>query len=164
MDTRVATTPTLLGPINQDWTIADLLQRLADDSWHADEALRHPLTLIEAALTADSWAAVPSTTALIRSIALASRADSRLLDAPIRDVLAAPATDRDEHLASPASVGRDLADRDTPPIRLDEVGASFTDEHDCDVRVDGHDLGHHRGIRHPQPGHALHTQLRIQRG
>ena len=75
MDTQITTRSTLLDPIRLDWTIAELIEWLGeDDVRQHDDALRDPLALIEAELTGSSWAAIPSTVALIRSIAGAVRA------------------------------------------------------------------------------------------
>lgn len=72
--TLLMTTPSIdLGPISPDWTIAELLDWLADDTRVHDESLRAPLTVIEAALTGRPWAGQPSTVALIRSLAAAVR-------------------------------------------------------------------------------------------
>ena len=73
MDTVTTRTGMLLDPINPEWTIAQLLDWLGDDSRQHDEALRHPLAVIEAALTGAPWSATPSTVALIRSISDAAR-------------------------------------------------------------------------------------------
>ncbi len=56
-----------------EWTVADLLDWLSDDARTHDPALRHPLSLVEHALTGMAWAGAPSTVALIRSIAEAVR-------------------------------------------------------------------------------------------
>lgn len=62
-----------LGPISRDWTIAELITWLSDDDARQhDPALRHPLSLIEAALTGAPWSRTPSTVALVRSLALAA--------------------------------------------------------------------------------------------
>lgn len=64
------TTSTIdLEPISPDWTIAELVDWLADDSRQHDVALRRPLSLIESAVTGSTWAHEPSTVALIRSLA-----------------------------------------------------------------------------------------------
>lgn len=63
-----------LGPIDRDWTIGELLSWLEDDARTHDPALREPLALIEAAVTGTPWPTTPSTVALIRSLAAASRA------------------------------------------------------------------------------------------
>ncbi|KYJ97376.1 hypothetical protein [Microbacterium sp. CH1] len=63
-----------LGPIQRDWTIGELLAWLQDDARTHDPALREPLSRIEAAVTGTPWPSSPSTVALIRSLALASRA------------------------------------------------------------------------------------------
>ena len=67
-----------LGPIQRDWTIGELLAWLQDDARTHDPALREPLALIEAAVTGTPWPTTPSpvapsTVALIRSLAAASR-------------------------------------------------------------------------------------------
>ncbi|AMG82747.1 MULTISPECIES: hypothetical protein [Microbacterium] len=62
-----------LGPIQQDWTIGELLAWLQDDARTHDPALREPLARIEAAVTGTPWPSSPSTVALIRSLAAASR-------------------------------------------------------------------------------------------
>lgn len=73
MDTVTTRTGMLLDPIDPEWTIAQLLDWLGDDSRQHDDALRHRLAVIEAALTGAPWSATPSTVALIRSIADAAR-------------------------------------------------------------------------------------------
>ncbi|RUQ03281.1 hypothetical protein D8M34_16840 [Microbacterium sp. HSID17254] len=70
-----------LGPIQQDWTIGELLAWLQDDSRTHDPALREPLARIEAAVTGTPWPSSPSTAALIRSLAAASRSGGL---APVR--------------------------------------------------------------------------------
>ncbi|WP_336500216.1 hypothetical protein [Microbacterium paraoxydans] len=70
--------PPYLGPIDRDWTIGELLTWLGDDTRTHDPTLRQPLALIEAAVTGTPWqttasAVAPSTVALVRSLALASR-------------------------------------------------------------------------------------------
>lgn len=67
-----------LGPIQQDWTIGELLAWLEDETRTHDPALREPLARIEAAVTGTPWptapsTVAPSTVALIRSLALVSR-------------------------------------------------------------------------------------------
>ncbi len=62
-----------LAPIQPDWTIAELVARLTDDARQHDPALRHPLALVEAAVTGARWTGEPSTVALIRSLAAAVR-------------------------------------------------------------------------------------------
>lgn len=67
-----------LGPIDPDWTIGELLAWLEDDARTHDPALREPLARIEAAVTGTPWPTAPSpvapsTVALIRSLAVASR-------------------------------------------------------------------------------------------
>lgn len=70
----MTTRPALLDPIRLDWTIAELVEWLGEDARQHDDALRHPLALIEAELTGSSWTVLPSTVALIRSIVGAVRA------------------------------------------------------------------------------------------
>lgn len=86
MDTIIATKPSHLGPIDSDWTIAELVEWLSDDVRQHDRALQHPLTRIEAAVTGSRWGGTPSTTALIRSLADAVRADPALRAVRIRDL------------------------------------------------------------------------------
>ena len=67
-----------LGPIDPDWTIGELLAWLEDDARTHDPSLREPLARIEAAVTGTPWPTAPSpvapsTVALIRSLAVASR-------------------------------------------------------------------------------------------
>ncbi|OIJ32314.1 hypothetical protein [Microbacterium sp. LCT-H2] len=67
-----------LGPIDPDWTIGELLAWLEDDARTHDSSLREPLARIEAAVTGTPWPTAPSpvapsTVALIRSLAVASR-------------------------------------------------------------------------------------------
>lgn len=79
---RTATTSSGdLGPIRGDWTIGELLVWLADDIRTHDPSLRDHLALIEAAVTGTPWptassAVAPSTVAVIRSLALAARAEN----------------------------------------------------------------------------------------
>lgn len=72
MSTPLTTASSDLAPISPDWTIAELVDWLADDSRQHDPGLQHPLSLIERALTAEPWSGVPSTVALIRSISAAA--------------------------------------------------------------------------------------------
>ncbi|MEV8172655.1 hypothetical protein [Microbacterium sp. NPDC077486] len=62
-----------LGPIDRDWTMGELLDWLGDDARTHDPTLRQPLALIEAVVTGTPWQTTPSTVALTRSLALASR-------------------------------------------------------------------------------------------
>ncbi|WP_347123705.1 hypothetical protein [Microbacterium sp. SY138] len=78
MNTHLASRPSETGPINPDWTIAQLLEWLSDDVRQHDVMLQHPLARIEALMTGVRWAHTPSTVALIRSIAAAVR------DEPVR--------------------------------------------------------------------------------
>ncbi|EQM86129.1 hypothetical protein [Microbacterium maritypicum] len=78
MNTHLASRPAETGPINPDWTIAQLLEWLSDDVRQHEVTLQHPLARIEASLTGARWARTPSTVALIRSIAAAVR------DEPVR--------------------------------------------------------------------------------
>ncbi|MEA1263291.1 hypothetical protein MicroSTF_09660 [Microbacterium sp. STF-2] len=78
MNTHLASFPSETGPINPDWTIAQLLEWLSDDVHQHEVTLQHPLARIEASLTGARWARTPSTVALIRSIAAAVR------DEPVR--------------------------------------------------------------------------------
>ncbi|MFJ3473158.1 hypothetical protein ACIPJ1_09515 [Microbacterium maritypicum] len=78
MNTHLASRPSETGPINPDWTIAQLLEWLSDDVRQHDVMLQHPLARIEALMTGARWARTPSTVALIRSIAAAVR------DEPVR--------------------------------------------------------------------------------
>ena len=73
MDKPFATLAADLGPIDPNWTIAELVEWLADDSRQHDPALQHPLALIEGALTGEEWVRPPSTVALIRSLTLAAQ-------------------------------------------------------------------------------------------
>ncbi|WP_102194100.1 hypothetical protein [Microbacterium aurantiacum] len=73
MDTLITSERTLLDPIAPDWTIAELLEWLGDESRQHDAALRHPLARIEAAVTGETWHGTPSTVALIRSLAASAR-------------------------------------------------------------------------------------------
>jgi hypothetical protein len=77
MSTPTTTLASNLGPINPDWTIAELVEWLSDDSRQHDPALQHPLAVIEAAMTGEQWSRTPSTVALIRSIAAAVRVSGR---------------------------------------------------------------------------------------
>lgn len=86
MDTLIASQSSVLGPIEPDWTIAELIHWLSDDSRQHDAALRHPLSGIEAELTGAHWAGTPSTVALIRSLADAVRVDPALRSIRIRDL------------------------------------------------------------------------------
>ncbi|WP_447948590.1 hypothetical protein [Microbacterium maritypicum] len=78
MNTHLASRPADTGPINPDWTIAQLLEWLSDDVRQHDVMLQHPLARIEALMTGARWVRTPSTVALIRSIAAAVR------DEPVR--------------------------------------------------------------------------------
>jgi len=78
MNTHLASRPSETGPINPDWTIAQLLEWLSDDVRQHDVMLQHPLARVEALMTGARWARTPSTVALIRSIAAAVR------DEPVR--------------------------------------------------------------------------------
>lgn len=78
MNTHLGSRPAETGPINPDWTIAQLLEWLSDDVRQHDVMLQHPLARIEALMTGARWARTPSTVALIRSIAAAVR------DEPVR--------------------------------------------------------------------------------
>jgi hypothetical protein len=71
MDQPLTTLAEDLGPIQIDWTIAELVTWLAEDSRQHDPALQHPLAVIEAAVTGVPWTRTPSTVALIRSLTLA---------------------------------------------------------------------------------------------
>lgn len=73
MDQSLTTLAEDLGPIQVDWTIAELISWLAEESHQHDPALQHPLAMIEAAVTGALWARTPSTVALIRSLTLAGR-------------------------------------------------------------------------------------------
>ena len=73
MKTPLTTLDQDLGPIDPDWTIAELIEWLSEDSRQHDPALQHPLARIEAALTGEAWTHPPSTVALIRSLASAAR-------------------------------------------------------------------------------------------
>lgn len=73
MDKPLNTHARILDPISPDWTIAELITWLSDDSRQHDPALQHPLALIESALTGEQWSRPPSTVALIRSLAVAGR-------------------------------------------------------------------------------------------
>lgn len=73
MDTPLTTLATDLGPIEPNWTIAELIEWLSDDARQYDLALQHPLALIEAALTGAAWSRTPSTVALIRSLTVSAR-------------------------------------------------------------------------------------------
>lgn len=73
MSIRIATEPSVLGPIDPDWTIIELVEWLADDCRQHDAAMQHPLALIERALTRASWRRPPSTVALIRSLTAVAR-------------------------------------------------------------------------------------------
>lgn len=72
MNRPITSSTDVLAPISQDWTIAELVEWLADDSRTHDAALQHPLALIEAAVTGATWPREPSTVALIRSLASAA--------------------------------------------------------------------------------------------
>lgn len=85
-----------LGPIQQDWTIGELLAWLQDDARTHDPALREPLARIEAAVTGTPWPSSPSTVALIRSLAAASRSGGL---APVRIAHFAPNPAGMEHSA-----------------------------------------------------------------
>ncbi|HWS51335.1 MAG TPA: hypothetical protein VN241_10010 [Microbacterium sp.] len=78
MSTPTASIRSIPTPIDADWTIADLITRLGDGGLRHDDTLRHPLALIEAALTGSSWRATPATVALTRSIVTAVRRDPAL--------------------------------------------------------------------------------------
>ena len=84
MDTSFGTDQPTLGPINPDWTIAELVEWLSDDVRQHDPALQHSLTRIEAAATGSRWEGTPSTIALIRSLMDAVRADPALRAVRIR--------------------------------------------------------------------------------
>ncbi|MFT4260479.1 hypothetical protein [Microbacterium sp.] len=74
MSTLIAMSSPVLGPINPEWTIIELVEWLgAEDARQHDASLQHPLALIEAAVTGVPWASPPSTVALIRSLAVAAR-------------------------------------------------------------------------------------------
>lgn len=83
-----------LGPIQRDWTIGELLAWLQDDARTHDPALREPLARIEAAVTGTPWPSSPSTVALIRSLAAASRSGGL---APVRIAHFAPDPAEMEH-------------------------------------------------------------------
>ncbi|GGM60737.1 hypothetical protein [Microbacterium saperdae] len=86
MNTFIATKTSHLGPIDPDWTIADLIQWLSDDARQHEAALRHPLARIEALITGVHWAGTPSTIALIRSLVEALRQDPALRGMRIREL------------------------------------------------------------------------------
>jgi len=69
--------------MDPDWTIGRLLDWLADDAHQHDEALRHPLAEIEAAITGSRWSGAPSTVALTRSLCEAVRAEPGLAAVPL---------------------------------------------------------------------------------
>lgn len=73
MSIPIATEASVLAPISPDWTIAELVEWLADDSRQHDVALQHPLALIERAVTGETWIRTPSTVALVRSLTSAAR-------------------------------------------------------------------------------------------
>lgn len=79
------------GPIDLNWTIPDLLQRLCDDAC-LDRALCADLAPIEAAASsaagAASWRSAPGAVALIRSLAELQRAAPELSTIPLRALLA----------------------------------------------------------------------------
>lgn len=74
------------GPIDPDWTIAELVIWLSDDARQHDATLRQPLARIEALATGSRWARTPSTVALIRSLAGLVRDDPALRGTRIRDL------------------------------------------------------------------------------
>jgi hypothetical protein len=111
MNTLIAIGSTGLGPIDADWTISELLNRVSGDADQHDVALRHPLLLIEAAVTGTSWQRPPSTVALLRSLASAVRANRSLLDLRVRVLLqASPAADVSD-AGSGATPSRALSDQ-----------------------------------------------------
>lgn len=73
MSIRIATDLAVLAPISPDWTIAELVEWLADDSRQHDASLQHPLALIDRAVTGETWSGTPSTVALVRSLVTAAR-------------------------------------------------------------------------------------------
>lgn len=83
MDLFSATESSVLGPIRSDWTITELVEWLGDDTRQHDPALRHPLALIEAAVTGEPWSGEPSTIALVRSLAAARRTHGALVIADL---------------------------------------------------------------------------------
>lgn len=50
------------------------------------------------------------------------------------------------------------------PRPADQVRALLGDHDDGRVRVTGRDLGHHRGVHHPEISHTVHSQLVIDDG
>ncbi|MCK2034651.1 hypothetical protein KZC51_00755 [Microbacterium sp. SSW1-49] len=86
MDTFLANESPDLGPIDLDWTIAELVEWLSDDVRQHDAALHQPLTRIEAAVTGSRWGGTSSTIALIRSLVDAVRADPALRAVRIHDL------------------------------------------------------------------------------
>lgn len=88
----LATGTEVLAPIPLDWTIVELVDWLSDDSRQHDPALRHPLAVIEAAVTCAAWVGTPSTVALIRSLAASARTHGSVrLGALVRIAQMAPA-------------------------------------------------------------------------
>lgn len=83
MDLFTATESSVLGPIRPNWTIIELVEWLSDDTRQHDPALRHPLALIEAAVTGAQWSGEPSTIALVRSLAAARRTHGALVIADL---------------------------------------------------------------------------------
>ncbi|MGH3689373.1 MAG: hypothetical protein ACRDT7_04380 [Microbacterium sp.] len=73
MDTPLTILATDLVPIDPNWTIAELVEWLSDDSRQHDPSLQRPLALVEAALTGAAWSRTPSTVALIRSLTLTAQ-------------------------------------------------------------------------------------------
>lgn len=94
METPLTTLTPDLGPIDPNWTIAELVEWLSDDSRQHDPALQHPLVLIEAALTGEQWSRTPSTVALIRSVAMAAPHHPGTVIADILFPVAAPVAHR----------------------------------------------------------------------
>ncbi|MFJ6532802.1 hypothetical protein [Microbacterium sp. NPDC091662] len=94
MDTSLTTFATDLGPIDPNWTIAELVEWLCDDARQHDPALQRPLAVIEAALTGSAWSRTPSTVALIRSLTLAARHRSGSVIADVLPPVAVPAAHR----------------------------------------------------------------------
>ncbi len=92
MNLSIAIELTASVPISDDWTIADLLDWLADSDRCHDRALDDRLRTIERALAMaageESWRARPGTVALVRSIAATARADHRVRGLRIGELLA----------------------------------------------------------------------------
>lgn len=107
----------LLKPIISDWTIRDLLEWLSDDARTHDDALRHPLRVIDAALTGASWQQEPSTIALVRSIAAAVQTAPRLRNMRLDDLLGHPLDVRIAQLGAKPVANRPIArfERETEP-------------------------------------------------